>query len=294
MMRGEFVVLLGLVGLLRLCVVWAEPATRVTAITDDDGHTVADVVAVVDSRGEVVCSAVVVAPRRLLTAAHCVGATDSDLFVATAPVINNESNFVPVDHVVLHPDFDPVTLNADVAVLFVDRLVSDSEFLLTAPTGDDLQIGTVVRVAGYGRTSASMNDAGVLRTGSAQVTEVAPSTFRHSPITCEGDSGGALFVEHEQGAVLVGIVSGGSPDCDRSARASRVSAYLDWLRSLSDSRFDPPADCSLAKRGSVGAPPFGGVLALMLACALRRGRRRDSRLRYCRSRGRWKSQALVW
>ena len=49
--------------------------------------------------------------------------------------------------------------------------------------------------------------------------------------SCHGDSGGPAFPLGKNGNAecLYGVVSFGSPRCDRDGVYTRVSAYIDWI-----------------------------------------------------------------
>ncbi len=51
------------------------------------------------------------------------------------------------------------------------------------------------------------------------------------PDTCGGDSGGPVFVEDEQGLLLVGLTSRGISTCDKGGIYTFVPTYKDWIDS---------------------------------------------------------------
>jgi hypothetical protein len=192
------------------------------------------------------CSGTMIGCQTFLTAAHC---------VASSPIPSGYYVFLPhagifaVASLVIRPDYDfPV---GDVAVL---TLASPVIGVSPSRIVDDASPppATPATIVGYGRTGGDDTnvDYGLKRTGRVTTTSCAGIsnltslcwTF-YSPFgpagtnsnTCNGDSGGPLFVSTAGGERLAGITSGGrTATClptDQSFDAN-VFAYHAWVEAV--------------------------------------------------------------
>lgn len=175
------------------------------------------------------CSGTLIGCETFLTAAHCVCDTiGPDCQGANAPdpsryvVFLQHAGFFPVASISVHPDFDfPV---GDVAVV---KLAAPVAGIAPTPINGVRApaSGTTAAIVGFGRTAGAF-DYGIKRRGTV---ELAPCTGGVSgttsvcwdfvsPLglpgedsnTCNGDSGGPLFVDFGCGDTVAGITSGGS------------------------------------------------------------------------------------
>jgi secreted trypsin-like serine protease len=164
------------------------------------------------------CSAVVIAPRAVLTAAHCVQAPRR-----TVRVIRGGRSYA-VRAVKIDPDFSvaPSGLPAnDLAVLQLSRRIPGPRLSLLVSR--EVQVGDTVTIIGYGITETGQ--VGLLRQGQIQVSAVTPQhvvTAFNLPTesdTCNGDSGSPAILSYTDGngighTGIVGITSTGtSPTC---------------------------------------------------------------------------------
>ncbi|GAA2438627.1 trypsin-like serine protease [Streptomyces glaucus] len=192
------------------------------------------------------CGGAVVAPTKILTAAHCVkgydwhthgavvtgtaqlpatdGAGDTDLHGGTVSGVWRQWN---------HPSYSSTRIDNDIAVLTLPSRVRATPIRMTT-SGDTASYaaGTGAKVYGWGRTtSTSQNVSGTLKTATLPIqsdTTCAnyygadfvkghmvcagkPATGSDTGTTsaCNGDSGGPLVV----GNRIVGVVSWGVQDC---------------------------------------------------------------------------------
>lgn len=194
------------------------------------------------------CAATRIGRRTLVTAAHCASGLSAGDLRATNVV--NVAEAAPADlqaieRVAIHPDWDPSSLEGDLALLLLaEAPPGPAKPLRRTPLGSST-IGESVRVVGYGATGPYADDAGLRRTGEAIVDSFETRTvlLLGAKVPCVGDSGGAVFLPGPEGGAeqLVGFISTGSEDCTQSS-ATRVDAYLpfldDWLAAN-----DPEPSC---------------------------------------------------
>jgi hypothetical protein len=182
------------------------------------------------SSASLICSGTLIGCQTFLTAAHCVCDTiGADCQGAGAPnpagyvVFLQHAGFFSVASISVHPSYDfPV---GDVAIVRLSTAVSGIAptpiDTTTAPPG-----GSDAFIAGFGRSGGNKLDYGLKRAGKvvtascpAGVSDTTSVCFDFAdPVgppgqdadTCNGDSGGPLFVDFGCGATVAGTTSGGT------------------------------------------------------------------------------------
>ncbi|CAL9296359.1 trypsin-like serine protease [Streptomyces olindensis] len=205
------------------------------------------------------CGGAVVAPTKILTAAHCVKGYNWN---ANGAVVTGTSQLPSADGTDLHggtvtgvwrqwnhPSYNATTIDNDIAVLTLPVPVKVTPIRMTT-SGDtaSYQAGTSAKVYGWGRTSSTSEDISeTLKTATLPIqsdTTCAgyygrdfikghmvcagpPATGSDTGTTsaCNGDSGGPLVVNNR----IVGVVSWGVTDCVAKGAYSvfsKVSSYV--------------------------------------------------------------------
>jgi Trypsin len=212
------------------------PATRATPIVGGEISGADDAVIAFVREGVVHCTGTLVAPRVVVTAAHCVDA-EIGPDPLTLQVIFGPRAFEPdavraVVAVALHPEWDRDSFDNDLAFVRLDRPAPVLPVPMNlADLGDDL-VGTPLRLVGYGTTRAGFpRSAGFKRVGLTRLNLLGARTFgfANDPSqTCEGDSGGPAFLRRGQGReLLAGVASYGDADCAVIGVDTRIDAYAD-------------------------------------------------------------------
>ncbi|HEU5058243.1 MAG TPA: trypsin-like serine protease, partial [Kofleriaceae bacterium] len=178
-----------------------------------------------------ICSGTLIGCDVFLTAAHCVCWGDGPECQDPQPdaplgVYLQHAGVVEVTSRHVHPDY--TFPDNDVAVLELARPVTG---IVPSPLqAAEVPLGTTATIAGYGRSGGNLEDYGIKQAGDV-VTDTCPRDARgpghicwryegEGANTCNGDSGGPLFVAAGGALAVAGITSGGTRfDClegDRS------------------------------------------------------------------------------
>jgi V8-like Glu-specific endopeptidase len=195
---------------------------------EDNGHPA---VGLLYSRGWGCCTATLIGPRTVLTAAHCLTDSRKPPFVLAEPF---EYELVGgrrvVTSAVVHPNYSGYNVTSDLGVVHLLEAVTKVTpvaLAATAPTE-----GEAITLVGYGCTDE--NDPytfGTKRTGDAVISSVAATQF-HYPVAdklvslCEGDSGGPSLVTSGGALVQVGVHS---YNMLTNSYDQRVDAFRDWI-----------------------------------------------------------------
>jgi secreted trypsin-like serine protease len=196
------------------------------------------------------CSGTMIGCRTFLTAAHCV---EDSLRANRYLVFLQHGGFFTVDSITMHPSYSSGSWpEADVAVVHLSDPVEGirpTPINTTDPTSFIPHEGTIV---GFGRSGATDggDDYGLKRVGLVDTQSCVPEngvgnnelicwafpggTRGEESNTCNGDSGGPLFMNLGSGLTVAGITSGGSSDeCGPgdSSFDANVATYASYINS---------------------------------------------------------------
>ena len=206
------------------------------------------VMQITDASQNQFCGGTLVAPAKVVTAAHCmVGESPRGVRVVGGRTLlgGSDGTVAEVSRIWTHPDYTDVTDGSDVAVLTLSSEMpyTPAEYVSAADTSVYAP-GTETRVLGWGTTRENGGSSDQLRTATVPVVSdtdcgasygsdyvagdmVCAGLPEGGVDACQGDSGGPLLVE----GVLAGITSWGE-GCARAGYPgvySRLTAFSDLV-----------------------------------------------------------------
>ncbi|XP_064089876.1 trypsin-1-like [Macrobrachium nipponense] len=207
------------------------------------------------------CGASIIASQWILTASHCVyGTTASSIKIVVGeydwskPDETNETSYT-VEKIYTHPDYSPVTVNNDVALLKLSQPIvfsSDNKVApVCLPPPDLLYENVNATVTGWGTLSSGGPQPTMLYEAVVPtMTNAKCNTLLNNQVTanmicagidaggvdtCQGDSGGPMVTGSQSGTYmeLIGVVSWGygCAEPNKPGVYARVNKFLTWINS---------------------------------------------------------------
>jgi MYXO-CTERM domain-containing protein len=209
------------------------------------------------------CSGTLIAPRVVLTAAHCIDAFDQ---VGNAPLeyrmdiptggVGYTSVYAPIDRQrsQRHPQYDRQRVTNDVAIIILTRSVFEVPPIPFNTTAMDASwVGRQLLFMGYGRLSASDSGPAPRKYSTIMpITGVDPTHPQLGPrpntisyegqntAVCQGDSGGPALYEINGRMHVVAVTSHGtSLNCNGTSFSYRTDPYVAWIQGF----LEPNSPC---------------------------------------------------
>lgn len=206
------------------------------------------IVTIVGSRGNF-CTGSLIAPRLVLTVAHCVQ-PGADYKIVDRGA-DGQPQLLNVRSVAIHPNFNMQAMQAhrataDVALLQLEIPPKGKSTLPVGAPALPIQVGSRfviagigVTVRGDGKSGGAIRVAALVATGqpgTLQIRLVDPVTngVRDGIGACTGDSGGPVLEDRPNGSALVGLISwstgpNGSAGCGGLTGVTPLTLYRDWI-----------------------------------------------------------------
>ena len=206
------------------------------------------IVTIVGSRGNF-CTGAVIAPKIVLTAAHCVQPGADYKIVEYGA--DKQPSLQDVKSVAIHPAFKMQAMlahraTADVALLQLGSPANGKAASTLGMPNIPILVGSRFTIAGIGvtvrgdgKSGGTIRVAGLVaigKPGTLQIRLVDPVNqgTRDGLGACTGDSGGPVFEDKQTGPAIVGVVSwstgpNGSAGCGGLTGVTPLTLYRDWL-----------------------------------------------------------------
>jgi secreted trypsin-like serine protease len=241
------------------------------------------------------CSGTLVAPDVVLTAGHCIEAHPFEVLVGTTDYSKPGGEKIQVASAIAYPDWQH-QYDVGVLVLAHPSTARPRAIAATCTADAHLKDGALVRVVGFGLTTASGTGANtLLEEATLPVTDatctrdaacnpaIAPggelAAGGRGTDSCFGDSGGPLYVDVLRNAAVLGVVSRGEANAGQPCAGGGVYVRADkvvhWIEQTTH-RTLARTTCSGKGDGeepvesgcSAGGELAGGLLLLVVAAWL--------------------------
>ncbi len=188
------------------------------------------------SRYESLCTGTLIAPKTVLTAAHCINAYGSNqtYYVTVGTVAASSTQAVRIATQIKHPSYNGSVWDFGVLRL-QEPLLGITPIPMNETAMTNSLVGRNIRHVGFGITSGSAQDSGTKREVTFPLRSIQSLTIEsgaQGKQTCSGDSGGPGFMvmPGSTSEVIVGVVSYGDENCIYGGYDGRVDQVAPWVR----------------------------------------------------------------
>lgn len=246
-----------------------EAATPIIGGTSDSGDPAVVLLASypADKSTLLTCTAVLISPTVLLTAAHCVDAATHPghtFGIFTGPdatAYDTIDKLLPellaVSEVHAHPDYDPAPpFQADIGVVVLAAPLDIAPLPIARDPLAQALVGEPARIVGYGQIvyddyNASKHAATTVVASLPEGDTVVVGDAKHR--SCVGDSGGPALVKIEGVETVIGVDSyADTTGCIEAAHYRRTDAHAEFINT-----YAPPPEGSGGSGGSGGGSAGG-------------------------------------
>jgi secreted trypsin-like serine protease len=207
------------------------------------------------------CTGTLIAPRVVLSAAHCLDRPLTTVYVGADDKVAGDR--IGVSAQATHPEYDAISVENDIALVLLERPSAVEPVAWNDGGPTKSWVGANVRLVGFGLTSPGQPRDGRKRMGTARISAASDTEleFTAAPsLPCLGDSGGPILA----GDQVIGVISTGDPDCVNHARAMRVDAYAHSFIAPRLATWEAASATGAGCTAGVGRPidPWDALLAL--------------------------------
>ncbi len=204
----------------------------------ESGHPAAGALMFNDEQS---CTGTVIAPRVVLTAAHCLAefgsAQGHSFYIGTNANDLSSGTVIEITELIPHAEFTMDGNSYDIGLV---RLAEDAPVepvAFNAREMDNSFIGQNPLFVGFGVTSGQSEDSGLKRSVNVPITSYEADGFRYelpNKGTCFGDSGGPAFLEVDETLKVIGVTSWGDQDCAEFGVNTRTDLYTEFIQCVVD------------------------------------------------------------